>query len=240
MVMWYHVIPLFLLPDLLTVGGFRCGRDLSAAGSPRRSSSRKDDDTPVNALGGRAPSEFVMLFRNRASPLLDEKIRGTRTPGVAWRAYPHVRFALSAERCLTSAGGMVFGSPNNVGRTLRKGLQPVAKPYTSPARLEADGVEEILIDAGRLPEGRIPLTAVEFVDAFSDADAGLVADHLGRIGVRLKVCIDPKKGKYAAGQRVHPGADFLNLTRRYYEAVWSGDGDRQRSLRLELQTSCFD
>ncbi len=240
MVFWYHVTPLFLVPDVIAAGGLRCGSDLAAAGSPRRSSSRQDDDQLVPALGDRTPSGFVMLFRKRTPPLLDEKLRGTRTPGATWRAYPHVRFAASAERCLAAAGGRAYGSPDNVGRTLRKGQLPRVAEYTTPVDLEADGVEEILLDAGRLPGRRLPLAVIDSVTTFSEADAELVRDHLTRLEVSLAVSVDPKKGKYAAGQRSRPGADFLAATRRYYEAVWAGDIDRQHGFRHDLQASCFD
>lgn len=240
MVFWYHVTPLFLVPSVIAAGGFRCGRDLAAAGSPRRSSSRQDDDQLVPALGDRrTPSGFVMLFRKRASPLLDEKLRGTRTPGATWRVYPHVRFAASAERCLAAAGGQVFGSPDNVGRTLNKGRQPRVTVYDSTDRLKGDKVKEILLDMGHRTDRSLPLTVVEYVAAFSAADADLVEDHFGRVGSPLKVHVEPKDG-YVGGQGRDPGAGFLAKTRLYYEAIWSGDADRQQQLRLELQKSCFD
>src|SRR5262249_18711392 len=112
---WYHVTPLFLLPDILESGGLRCGADLAAT-SPRRDSSSADDDRPVTELSGKSPSEFILLFRCASSPLLDEKLRGHRQSGRVWNAYPHLRFAFSARKCLELAGGQVYGSIKNVGR----------------------------------------------------------------------------------------------------------------------------
>src|SRR5689334_12604359 len=113
---WFHVAPLFLVPRILASGGLLCGADL-AGRSPRRASSQEDDDKEVAELQGRRPSDFVLLFRKQSSPLLDEKLRGHRKPGRAWNAYPHVRFDFLAQKCLELAGGEVYGSLDNVGRT---------------------------------------------------------------------------------------------------------------------------
>jgi hypothetical protein len=238
-VLWTHVTPLFLFPDIIAAGGFRCGKDLDAAGNPRRSSSREDDNKQVPALDDRAPAEFVMLFRNRTSSLLTQKLNGTRKSGATWRAYPHIRFDVSAERCLSAVGGQVFGSADNVGRTVKEGRQPAIKPYISPSSMVAAGVEEILLDAARLPDRVLPLSVIECVVAFSDADMKLVKEHLERVSVRLKSCAEPKP-HYIDGQSKDRGAAFLAKTRLYYEAVWAEELAQRESLRRELQLACFD
>lgn len=244
---WFHVTPLFLLPRILADGGLRCGADLDEADSPRRASSRDDDDRPVAALGGQRPSDCVLLFRTRMSPLLDEKIRGTRKPGRAWNAYPHARLEFSASECLEVAGGKVYGSVGNVGRTLRRGECPIIAVYDSVEAVTTARVEEILLAAGTLKRRILPLGALRRITVFSRAEQALVQQHLEWETTRkeLVVALDLKDGqprypKYAESQEDGPGRKFLRLTRELYEAIWNNDAERQATLIEQLSEACFD
>jgi hypothetical protein len=237
---WYHVSPLFLLPRILASGGLRCGADL-AGRSPRRESSQDEDDKVVAELQERRPSDFVLLFRNKSSALLDEKLRGTRKPGRAWNAYPHVRFVFSAQECLKLAGGQVHGSLDNVGRTLKRGGRPRVALYRNVSDIQAAKVEEILIPASSLEahQRRLPWKALRRIVMFSDSDHVLVAEHFSRVGQSWPTALE-EKVKYAASQRDGPGKQHLNLTQEYYKAIWEGDCDREERLSCQLAMMCFD
>jgi hypothetical protein len=244
---WFHVTPVFLLPRILADGGLRCGADLEGADSPRRASSRFDDDRPVAGLSGQRPSDYVLLFRTRMSPLLDEKIRGTRIPGRGWNVYPHARLEFSALECLKLAGGQVYGSVGNIGRTLRLGACPSIAVYHSVAAVAEASVEEIMLAAGSLERRILPLSALRRITVFSLADQALVQHHLnlGTMKTKLVVALDLKDGrprypKYAESQEDGPGREFLRLTRELYEAIWNNNGDRQAALIDKLSEACFD
>jgi hypothetical protein len=236
--LWFHVTPLFLFPRILESGGVHCGADLARDNSPRRPSSQVHDNQDVSGLGERrCPANFVMLFRKRSSPLLRHKIEGTRKPGANWKARPHLRLGFSPEECLKLAGGRVFGSRENVGRTLANGAQPRILDLTSAQRAEAERVEEIMI-----PAAKLSLNALRQIVTFSTADRDLVRDHLrwAKMSPLVEQLQLEEKEKYAKGQTVPPGSNYLRKTREFYGAIWSNDVQRQTTLLEELAKECFD
>jgi hypothetical protein len=235
---WFHVSPLFLLPRILAADGLRCGADLDVAASPRRQSSRGDDDVCAVDLGDRRPAEFVMLFRLRNPPLLDEKLRGHRRKDRPWNAYPHLRLEFCARRCMENAGGRVFASLDNVGRTLGNGEQPRILSCTSPGDISTD-VEEILLPATSLPDRRLPLNALQRIIAFSPGDHALVQAHLSWANAVHQVDLCEKQ-KYAQSQIDGPGRTLLELTSTLFRAIREGDHDSQTEIMEQLATTCFD
>ena len=244
---WFHVTPLFLLPRILADRGLLCGADLDNAGSPRRASSRNDDNRQVDSLEGQRPSDFVLLFRTRMSPLLDEKIRGTRKPGRVWNAYPHARLEFAASECMKLAGGQVYGSFENVGRLLKRGEKPTITVYRSKEAVAAAKVQEIMLAACSLERRMLSLSALQRITVFSHADQILVKRHLewAAIDKERTVVVDLKEGQprypmYAESQNDGPGREFLNLTRELYNAIWESDRGRQATLLTQLSDACFD
>jgi hypothetical protein len=181
------------------------------------------------------------------SPLLDEKIRGTRKRGRAWNAYPHARLEFAAEQCLKLAGERVYGSVGNVGRTLRRGDCPNIAVFQTTAAVADAGVEEIMLAASSLERRILPLAALQRIAVFSLADQVLVQQHLecSRMNKDLMVAVDLKGGqprypKYVESQRSGPGLNFLQLTRELYEAIRNKDADREGTLSKQLSEACFD
>jgi hypothetical protein len=183
----------------------------------------------------------VLLFRKKSSALLDEKLRGHRKPGRAWSAYPHVRFDFSAQECLTLAGGEVYGSLDNVGRTLRRGERPRVAVYREVSAIRVAKVAEIMIPASSLEahQRRLPWRALRRLVMFSRADQDLVTEHFSRVGQSLPTALE-EKDQYAASQREGPGQQHLHLTCEYYKAIWAADRHRETELGRLLAHSCFD
>jgi hypothetical protein len=245
-VRWFHVTPLFLVPAIVEVGGLRCGSDLTQCHSPRRRSSREDDDLGVESLQGLAASDYVMLFTKRSPGLLYDKIRGRGVKSAAWKAYPHVRLDFSGEKCLAAAGGKVFGSRHNVGRTLRKRQQPRIGSYRSTSEIKKNDVSEIMNDVSEimiavdsLAERTLSLDALVEIVAFSKYDACLVQEHLRRVGKNLQTRAS-EKAPYADSQVNGPGAKFLRQTRELYSAIWNGNETGKAILMKALSSECFD
>jgi hypothetical protein len=233
---WCHVTPLFLFAGIVEQGGLHCGTDLEKTGFPRRDSSRNDDNRPIAALDGCRAADCVLLFTSPMPPLLSDKIRG-RTKH--WKAYPHVVVHFPAAVCLAAAGRKVFGSGDNVGRSLGSGEAPDVRSYTSYIAVHRAGVEEVMIRADSLPGRTLAITHAACVECFSSEDQLIVTEHLRRTGVQLTVVLTEKSG-YIAAQSQPPGSEFLQLTDDFYNAVWSGDKQRQAELMAELARRCFD
>lgn len=236
---WFHVTPLFLLPAILKSGGFRCGADLATRGSPRRRTSRADDDQPVKGLGGRSPGEFILLFTSPNPPLLTAKVRGRVRRGEPGKAFPHVRFKLNALKCLEFAKWEVYGSIENVGRTLRDGKEPVVKIYRSRQQVQNAGVKEIMVPASILPDRLLPLTAVSEITTFSQLDCDLVQQHLCKITSTVSLTCKPMSA-YILGQSKGRGQQFAVTTRALCEAIWKADDRLQAQLSENLAELCFD
>lgn len=236
-ILWHHVTPLFLLPSILRDGGLRCGADLENVGMPRRQSGREFDDMVLESLGNARPSDCVLLFSKRNPPLLQDKLAKTRT-GI-WKSFPHIELDFRAHLCLKEAGGRVFGSQDNVGRTLKKKKNPSIKPYTSYLALNRDKVQEIMIPASSLPNRILKLSAVRSVRCFSPHDRELVEQIQRYFDKSISVDLELKK-RYVAGQAVAPGSDYLEKTRAFFDAIQSGKEDSEARLRRELAQKCFD
>lgn len=88
---WYHVAPLFHLPNIVERGGLICGADVTTAGLPRRESSRDFDDETLAGLNGNRVADCVLLYQKRGpmNNLLVNKIRGNRKKEAVWRCYPN-------------------------------------------------------------------------------------------------------------------------------------------------------
>lgn len=242
---WFHITPAFLLPLIVRSGGLRCGADLATEGSPRRESSRQNDDEACIELDGMRPSDFILLFRRKAAPLLDEKLRGHRRPkseGRAWNAYPHIRLDFSAAKCLQLAGGWVYGSLDNVGRKLKSNERPRIRRYGSVAEVARGDVREIIVPVASLEKhGRcLPLAiALQRIVAFSTSDRDLVKEYLIHANHTFIVTLD-EKPEYAASQKIGSGYANLALILEFYHAVTSDNLRRQEELLKRLATECFD
>ena len=204
---------------------------------PRRQSGREFDDMVLQSLDYARPSDCVLLFSKRNPPLLQDKLAKTRT-GI-WKSFPHIGLVFQAGLCLKQAGDRVFGSQDNVGRTLKSKKIPSIKPYTSYLALNWDKVQEIMIPAGLLRNRILELTAVRSLRCFSPHDRELV-DQIQRyfdwsISVDLEI-----KERYVAGQAAPPGSDYLEKTRTFFDAIQAGREDSEARLRRELAQECFD
>jgi hypothetical protein len=210
---WYHVTPLFLLPGILKSGGVKCGADLQAEGLPRRPSSRDEDDKLLNQLGDKRPSDCILLFTTPFPPLLKDKLK--------------------------AADYRVYGSPVNVGRALRNGGTPEIRRYRSYLDVQSSKVLELLIPADCL-EGRIlSLSSLRGIKCFSPADMELLQTHLRSNGHDIPVEVE-QQPQYVEGQTQPPGAEFLEWTKQLYEAMHTGQEEKEQVLLSKLALTCFD
>lgn len=233
---WYHVTPLFLLGSVLRTGGLRSGSDLDSSQSPRRQSSREDDDQPLASLNEARPADCVMLFTKATPPLLRNKMESR---GGRWKAFPHVVIHFSSARCLKTAGGTVFGSTENVGRTLRSGGTPDIRSYTSYTALRRSGVQEVMIPAASLPDRTLPIAAATQVCCFSNVDQQIAARLAAAFRIDLAVTLKSKQ-RYAEAQAESPGSEYIEMTASYCDALLDCNEQRCDELLLVLSRRCFD
>ncbi len=236
---WYHVTPLFLLPGILKSGGVKCGADLQAEGLPRRPSSRDEDDKLLNQLGDRRPSDCVLLFTTPFPPLLKDKLAKTRQRAVVWKAYPHALLCFCSAACLKAADYRVFGSPVNVGRALRSGGTPEIKRYRSYLNVASAKVQELLIPADCLEGRMLSLSSLRGIKCFSPADMEILQTHLRSNGHNIPVEVE-QQPQYVEGQSQPPGAEFLEWTKQLYEAMQTGNEEKEKVLLSKLALTCFD
>ena len=233
---WYHVTPLFLLGNILEHGGLRCGSDLDLDGLPRRQFSREEDDQPLTSLGGARPADCVMLFKTANSNLLRSKMESR---GGRWKAFPHVVIHFSPGKCLKSAGGSVFGSVCNVGRSLKRDETPDVRRFTSYTALGNAGVQEVMIPVTTLPNKTLSIAAATSIQCFSQTDQEIVEKLLSAFDSHPAVTLTEKE-PYIDAQREPPASEYIELTRQMYGALEAGDRERHLELMLELAHRCFD
>jgi hypothetical protein len=236
---WHHVTPLFLLPSILQSGGIQCGADAEVAGLPRRSSSRGEDDLPLKELGDKRPSDCILLFTTPKPSLLKDKLAKTRKQGAVWRSFPHVVVSVCAGECLKAAKYTMFGCPVNVGRAIRNGDTTKIRRFRSYIDAQNSKFQELLIPADSLDGRTLPLSAVRGIRCFSSADKRLVQSHLQHTGHKIDVHLD-EEPRYVEGQSQAPGDGFFSLTQELYQATWSGEHAKVKSLLDSLACTCFD
>lgn len=233
---WYHVTPIFLLGNILRHGGLQSGSDLDSSASPRRESSRADDDMPVEALGGIRPADCIMFFTTANPPLLRSKMASR---GGRWKAFPHIVIQFSAAQCLAHSGGAVFASTDNVGRTLRRGETPDVRRFTSYIALYRSGAREVLIPASSLPDRTMPISAATKVQCFSAGDCDIINEQLNTCQLPIPVDLVVKH-RYVQAQSEPPASAYLENTKLLYAAYSAGEHERYRQLMTLLSRECFD
>jgi hypothetical protein len=236
---WHHVTPLFLLGKILESGGIKCGADVEAEGLPRRPSSCDENEARLKALGDRRPSDCILLFTKPIPNLLKAKLSNTRKPGAGCKAYPHVVLSVCAAACLKASKYTIFGSTVNVRRALRRDVSVGIEPFRSYTAVRDAKIEELLLPADLLDGRVLPVSAIRAIRCFSPADGELVQQHLRWSGHQIEVELDDEPG-YVEGQSHPPGSEFLDLTKRLYEAKWHRKKDQVSRLRAELASTCFD
>lgn len=233
---WYHVTPLFSLPKIIDAGGLRCGADVEKDGLPRRHSSRHDDDQIVSGFGGLRASDCVLVFTNSSPPLLRSKIEN-RTG--EWKAFPHVLMHFSAAACMKTANWSVFGSKENIGRTIRKGNVPGITKYSSYIAVFRSAVQEVVIPAGNLPGRLLPLHALQRVECFSPADQAILVEFFEEAQVNFEVKLTHKQ-KYVDAQSQPRSGRFLEMTKEYYTAFSKKNVEQCEQILRRLSDECFD
>jgi hypothetical protein len=134
---------------------------------------------------------------------------------------------------------MIFGSTVNIGRAIRRDVAFEIEPFRSYIAVRDAKIQELFIPADLL-EGRVlPLSAIRAIKCFSPADCELVQRHLRWSGHQIEVERDDEP-RYVEGQSQPPGSEFLDLTKRLYEAKWHRRTDQVSRLRAELAGTCFD
>lgn len=242
---WYHVTPLFHVPNIFDQGGLVCGADVEADRLPRRESSKRFDNQPLDGLNGKRVADCILLYLKRKpmNNLLLNKICGKRDGGT-WRCYPHVVLRFDSDECLSLLQTPVWGASANVGRSLRDGTEPGFTHYSDNSSMMSDGVQEILILAESIPDRMLPLAALDSIEVFSKADQQLVQSFLDRTalsGIQVALSIAQQRvSDYTAGQLSTPGSEYLRMHKELFAAIEKRNDVLRRTLVKQLACECFD
>jgi hypothetical protein len=176
--------------------------------------------------------------------LLVNKIRGNRKTGVVWRCYPHVVLRFDSEKCLSLLTCPVWGASANIGRSLRSGTKPEFTRYDNYDAMMSDRVQEILILADSIPGRMLPLSTLESIEVFSQADQQLVEEYLGHApfsGIQVALSdAQQRVNDYTAGQLSGPGAEYLRMHKQLFAAIKVRDEALRKTLLDRLASQCFD
>jgi len=105
--------------------------------------------------------------------------------------------------------------------------------------IKTDGVEEILLPAGSLPNRLLPLRALRCVECYSTADRDLVEGMMRHFERREPVELK-ERPRYVEGQKVEPGFRLHRQIVELYSAVGHNDREGQRTIIKDFSSFGFD